>query len=408
MLTQEENDTLTRVGAGTPAGQLLRRYWHVVAATGELTTAKPKKRVKILGENLVLYRDKSGNYGLVAEKCSHRGVSLYYGFVEPDGIRCAYHGWKYDACGKCIDQPFENPDAGFKEKIQHPAYPVEQLAGLLFAYMGPPEKKPLLPKWDLLVRQDGTKTIDVCETLRCNWLQAMENSVDPTHTYFLHSHTLKLKGDPDHVPFHYRMVSKIDFELQIHPTWAGIQKQRIFADENAPAETPHPLVFPNILFVPVRIGYAMHFRTPIDDQNTQVYQFRFSPSKDGKLVEQPQDTPIEYVGTTDEHGEFHMDNFTSQDHMAWETQGAIADRAKEHLGEADRGVVMFRNLLRAQIHAVQAGDDPVGVNRDLARDEMIKMIPENAYDAFSFAAARQQQTAYVEHSSDAGGEKIAQ
>ena len=390
MLTQEENDLLTRVGPGTPAGELLRRYWHVVAAAAELTEAKPKKRVKILGENLLLYRDKSGNYGLVAEKCSHRGVSLYYGFVEPDGIRCAYHGWKYDACGNCIDQPFENPAAGLKEKIQHPAYPVEKLGGLLFAYMGPPEKKPLLPKWDVLIRQDGGKKIDVCETLRCNWLQAMENSVDPTHTYFLHSHTLKLKGDPDHVPFHYRRVSKIDFDLVIHPNWAGIQKQRIFADESAPAETPHPLVFPNILFVPVRIGYAMHFRTPIDDRTTQVYQFRFSPSKDGKTVEQPEDTPIEYVGTTDERGDFHMDNFTSQDHMAWETQGAIADRAKEHLGEGDRGVVMFRNLLRAQIQAVQAGNDPVGVNRDPSRDEMIKMIPENAYDAFSFAAARQQ------------------
>ena len=390
MLTQEENDLLTRVNPGTPAGDLLRRYWHVAAAAAELTDAKPKKRVRILGENLILYRDKSGNYGLVGEKCSHRGVSLYYGFVEPDGIRCAYHGWKYDACGNCIDQPFENPEAGFKDRIQHPAYPVEKLGGLLFAYMGPPEKKPLLPKWDVLVRQDGGKKIDVCETLRCNWLQAMENSVDPTHTYFLHSHTLKLKGDPDHVPFHYRMVSKIDFDLVIHPNWAGIQKQRIFADESAPAETPHPLVFPNILFVPVRIGYAMHFRTPIDDQTTQVYQFRFSPSKDGKSVEQPEDTPIEYVGTTDEHGDFHMDNFTSQDHMAWETQGAIADRAKEHLGEGDRGVVMFRNLLRAQIQAVQAGNDPLGVNRDPAKDDMIKMIPDNAYNAFSFAAALQQ------------------
>ena len=391
MLTQEENDLLTRVGRGTPAGELLRRYWHVAAAAAELTDAKPKKRVKILGENLILYRDKSGNYGLVAEKCSHRGVSLYYGFVEDDGIRCAYHGWKYDACGNCIDQPFENPAAALKDKIHHPAYPVEKLGGLLFAYMGPPEKKPLLPKWDVLVRQDGSKKIDVCETLRCNWLQAMENSVDPTHTYFLHSHTLKVKGDPDHVTFHYRMVSKIDFDLVVNPTWAGIQKQRIFADESAPPETPHPLVFPNILFVPVRIGYSLHFRTPIDDQNTQVYQFRFSPTKDGKIVEQPENTPIEYVGTTDEHGEFHMDNFTSQDHMAWETQGLIADRAKEHLGEGDRGIVMFRNLLRAQIQAVQAGNDPVGVNRDPARDETIKMIPENAYDAFSFAAARQRE-----------------
>jgi 5,5'-dehydrodivanillate O-demethylase len=391
MLTQEENDLLTRVSAGTPAGRLLRRYWHVVAATAELTAAQPKKRVRILGEDLVLYRDKSGNYGLVAEKCSHRGVSLYYGFIEPDGIRCPYHGWKYDACGNCLEQPFENPETGFKDKIQHPAYPVEKLAGLLFAYLGPPERKPFIPKWDLLVRDDGIKKIDVCEILRCNWLQAMENSVDPTHTYFLHSHTLKLKGDPDHVPFHYRMVSKIDFQLQIHPTWAGIQKQRTFADENAPAETPHPLVFPNILFVPVRIGYALHFRTPIDDHNTQVYQFRFSPTKDGNAVAQPEDTPIEYVGTTNEAGEFHMDNFTSQDHMAWETQGPIADRAKEHLGEADRGIIMLRKLLREQIQAVQNGEDPVGINRDPSKDEIIRMIPDKAYDAFSFAAARQRE-----------------
>lgn len=390
MLSREENEFLSHVGPGTPGGELLRRYWHCVAASGELTAAKPKKRVKILGEDLILYRDRSGNYGLVAEKCSHRGVSLYYGFVEDDGIRCAYHGWKFNNCGKCIDQPFENPEAGFKDKIQHPAYPVVKRSGLLFAYMGPPEKKPLPPKWDVLMRDDAKKSVDVCETLRCNWLQAMENSVDPTHTYFLHSHTLKVKGDPDHVPFHYRMVSKIDFDLVVEPTWAGIQKQRIFEDKDAPPETPHPLVFPNMLFVPVRIGYAMHFRTPIDDHNTQVFQLRFSPSKDGKPLPQPEDIPIEYVGTTDQNGEFHMDNFTSQDHMAWETQGPLADRSKEHLGEGDRGIIMFRKLLREQIEAVQKGKDPVGVNFDAAKDGTIRMIPEgSAYDAFSFNAARQ-------------------
>jgi len=390
MLSRDENDFLCRVGPGTPAGELLRRYWHVVAPAGELNAAKPKKRLKILGEDLILYRDRSGNYGLVAEKCSHRGVSLYYGFVEEDGIRCPYHGWKYDGCGNCIDQPFENPEAGFKEKIRHPAYPVVKLGGLLFAYMGPAQHKPVLPKWDLFVRDDGEKKVDVCETLCCNWLQAMENSVDPTHTYFLHSHTLKVKGDPDHVPFHYRKVSKIDFELVVEPTWAGIQKQRIFEDKHAPPETPHPLVFPNILFVPVRAGYAMHFRTPIDDHNTQVFQYRFSPAQDGRAVAQPEDVPIEYVTTKNQEGEFHLDNFSSQDHMAWETQGALADRSREHLGEGDRGVIMFRKLLREQIEAVQRGQNPIGVNFDAAHDQMIKMIPEGqSYDAFSFAAARQ-------------------
>jgi 5,5'-dehydrodivanillate O-demethylase len=388
MLSQEENELLACAGRGTPAGQLLRRYWHVVAAAAELSDEKPKKRVRVLGEDLVLYKDRRGAYGLVGEKCSHRGVSLYYGFVEEDGIRCAYHGWKYNAGGACVEQPFENPQAGFKDKIQHPAYPVEKLAGLLFAYMGPAEKKPILPKWDLLVRQDGKKTVSICEVLRCNWLQAMENSVDPTHTYYLHSHTLKLKGNPDHVPFHYRQLNKIEFEQVTYPTWAGIQKQRVFADPNAPVEAPHPLIFPNILFVPVRMGYAMHFRTPIDDHNTQIFQFRFSPTKDGSIPAQPENAPIEFVRTTNEAGEFHMEDFTSQDHMAWETQGAMADRDKEHLGESDRGIIMFRKLLRDQIDAVRTGQDPLGINRDPTKDDTIRLIHEDGYDAFSFAAQR--------------------
>ena len=388
MLSQEENELLTRVGPGTPAGQLLRRYWHAIAPAVELSAEKPKKRVRVLGEDLLLYRDRSGGYGLVAEHCSHRGASLYYGFIEESGIRCAYHGWKYDACGKCVEQPFENPESGFKEKIHHTAYPVEKLGGFLFAYLGPPDKKPLLPKWDVLVRQDGVKKVDVCEVLRCNWLQAMENSVDPTHTYYLHSHTLKLKGDKDYVPFHYQQLSKIDFELVIEPNWAGIQKQRIFAGEGVPAEAPHPLIFPSILFVPVRTGYAMHFRTPIDDSNTQVFQYRFSPTEDGSIAEQPEDPPSEYVPTKNEDGEFHLNHFASQDHMAWETQGPIADRTGEHLGDADRGIIMFRKLLRDQIHAVQNGQDPVGVNFDPAKDETIALIREG-YDAYSFAAAQE-------------------
>ncbi|MGH7852844.1 MAG: Rieske 2Fe-2S domain-containing protein, partial [Candidatus Binatia bacterium] len=387
MLSQEENQVLTSVGPGTPAGQLLRRYWHPVAAAVELSEAKPKKRVRILGEDLLLYRNQSGGYGLVGEHCAHRGASLYYGFIEDDGIRCAYHGWKYDACGKCLEQPFENPETGFKDKIQHPAYPVEKLAGLLFAYMGPPDRRPILPKWDLLVRKDGLKKIDVCEVLCCNWLQAMENSVDPTHTYYLHSHTLKLKGSKDYVPFHYQQLSKIDFELVVNPTWAGIQKRRIFAGEGETAEAPHPLIFPNILFVPVRTGFAMHFRTPIDDLNTQVFQFRFSPTKDGRIAEQPDDPPIEFITTKNADGEFHLDHFASQDHMAWESQGALANRDREHLGESDRGIIMFRKLLSEQIAAVQNGADPIGINRDPKKDKVIELIQEG-YSAFSFAAAQ--------------------
>jgi len=171
----------------------------------------------------------------------------------------------------------------------------------------------------------------------------------------------------------------------VEPTWAGIQKQRVFAGDGVPVEAPHPLIFPNILFVPVRMGYAMHFRTPIDDFNTQVLQFRFTPTKDGSVAPQPEDVPVEFVGTKNEAGEFHLDNFASQDHMAWETQGPLADRAREHLGESDRGIIMFRKLLRDQIHAVQTGDDPIGINRDPAKDEVIRLIPKG-YTAYSHAA----------------------
>ena len=392
MLSAEKNKLLTQVGPGTPMGEYLRRYWQPIGGASELDD-NPIKAIRLLGEDLVLYKDQGGRFGLIDRHCPHRRADLSYGYVEEIGIRCNYHGWLMDEAGRCIEQPYDdtvNPNSRAKERCTTKAYPVKECAGLLFAYMGPPQRKPLLPKWDLLVRNDGQKKVDVCETLCCNWLQAMENSVDPTHTYFLHSHTLKVKGDPDHVPFHYRKVSKIDFELVVNPNWAGIQKQRIFDDKDAPPETPHPLIFPNILFVPVRIGYAMHFRTPIDDHNTQVFQYRFSPANDGPSAAQSDEVAIEYVTTKNEVGEFHLDSFSSQDHMAWETQGPLADRSMEHLGEGDRGVIMLRKLLREQIEAVQCSGDPIGVSFDAANDEIINLIPKGqSYDAFSFAAARQ-------------------
>ena len=132
MLTKEENEFLTRVGPGTPAGELLRRYWLPVGYPCELTDDNPTHFVRILGEDLVLYRNTKGGFGLVAEQCSHRGASLYYGFLEEDGIRCPYHGWLYDSAGRCVEQPFEPQQSLLKHTIRHPAYPVQQLGGLLF------------------------------------------------------------------------------------------------------------------------------------------------------------------------------------------------------------------------------------------------------------------------------------
>ena len=186
MLSIEKNELLTKVGPGTPTGELMRRYWHPIAAAGELLE-KPTKPVRLLGEDLVLYKDKSGTLGLIDRFCPHRRVDLTYGIPEENGLRCMYHGWMMDETGQCIEQPFEEtvrPDGRFKEKVKIAGYPVEELGGLIFAYMGP-QPAPLLPRWEQLTYDNAIRDIAITE-LPCNWLQAQENSVDPVHTEWLH------------------------------------------------------------------------------------------------------------------------------------------------------------------------------------------------------------------------------
>ena len=193
MLTPQENELMTRVGPGTPCGDLFRRYWHPVAVSSELTEERPMKRLRMLGEDLVLFRTADGAYGLVAEHCSHRGASLYYGFLEDGCIRCPYHGWLYDLEGHCVEQPFEPQQSMMKHTIKHPAYPVQKLGGLLWTYMGPPEKQPLLPRWDVLARGRSTP-IDPRPVLHCNWLQAEENTADSRTRYSCTTTTMSIKG----------------------------------------------------------------------------------------------------------------------------------------------------------------------------------------------------------------------
>lgn len=203
MLTSE-NELLTRIGPGTPAGALLRRYWQPVAPTREITNENPVKFVRILGEDLVLFRDKSGRVGLLADHCSHRGASLLYGRVEERGIACAYHGWLYDTEGSCLETPAEPAGSNLHRTIKHLAYPVQKLIGLYWAYMGPPPA-PVIPRYDVWVREDGRRRIYVQPQLDCNWLPAMENSVDPTHLLILHQNTANRRQDAaEHDPWFHR------------------------------------------------------------------------------------------------------------------------------------------------------------------------------------------------------------
>src|SRR5947209_18315554 len=164
-------------------GELLRRYWYPIATVPELD-AEPVLAVKLLGENLALYRSDSGELGLVAQRCPHRGASLAYGIPEEGGIRCAYHGWKFSPNGSCLEQPAEPEDSTFKDRVKIPAYPVQEMGGLIWAYLGP-EPVPLLPRWDILVRDDLSRSIGVTH-IPINFLQAMVNSMDPVHFEWLH------------------------------------------------------------------------------------------------------------------------------------------------------------------------------------------------------------------------------
>src|SRR3954454_22766816 len=255
MLSKEENTRLTQVGPGTPGGELLRRYWQPIAIASELTPEQPKKRVTVLGEALVVFRDAQGNYGCVAEHCVHRGVSLYYGFVEDCGLRCAYHGWKYATeDGRCLEQPFEPTGSTYKDRVRQRAYPVQKLAGLLFVYMGP-APAPLLPRWDVVAREDGGREIETQPPLNCNWLQAQENTADTVHTYYLHGHMLRQMGRNDGAYF-YRPILGYDWG---HCEW-GITKTCHYGGEHPEIEIRPPLIFPNILRIPQGREECMHWR----------------------------------------------------------------------------------------------------------------------------------------------------
>lgn len=359
-MTKENNEFLTMVGPGTPAGELLRRYWHPIALTQDLSPERPKKRVRILGEDLVLYRADDGGYGLVAEHCAHRLASLYYGFIEGADIRCAYHGWKYAPSGQCLEMPFEPENRRFLERVSIPGYKVQEYAGFLFVYLGP-DPAPVLPRWDIFERQDGILQVRIEPTLECNWLQPMENGVDTVHTFWLHGHTMHLKGIPG-AEYYYRPIEKYDFE---EFEW-GILKRRTYRDKESGTvhvERGHPVIFPNLLRVPEGRRQALHWRVPVDDERTLIFWAGFTPTEDGSIpperTEVPELDELPPLMTPD--GDYAMDTFQSQDKMAWETQGQIFDRTQEKLGAEDKGIAMYRRMLREQIGRVQKGENPMAL-----------------------------------------------
>ena len=364
MLSRKENQMLTCVGPGTQAGQFLRRYWHPVTVASEMKD-KPIKRVRILGEDLVLYRGEDGSYGLVGEQCPHRGTSLAYGTIEGANIRCPYHGWLYDSDGRCVEQPAEPSNSTYKNRIKHVAYPVEKLAGLLYVYMGP-KPAPLLPQYDVLVRKDGQRRIVVLPQLDCNWLQPMENSVDPTHTHYLHGQG---KGRPTHGD-RDAQIKKYEFEVFDH----GIMKKRFVSNGNGKMElvNAHPLVLPNMLRQHHGREHYLQYRVPVDDGHTLFFEVYFFESDDAASDKKLENPPVEYAAYhKSPDGIYNMGKVWMQDYMAWETAGAVFDRSREHLATADKGIIVLRKLLKAEMNKVKKGKDPMGVVRDPAKNSVI-------------------------------------
>ncbi len=357
MLTQAENDRLTRVGRGTPAGELLRRYWHPVAVAQELTDEQPTLFVRLLGEDLVLFKDKSGRAGLLADHCSHRGASLLYGRVEERGISCAYHGWLYDCEGNILETPPERNDAIMKS-VKHTAYPVQQLAGLYWAYLGP-LPAPCIPPYDFLVRE-GTPRITVTRpVLDCNWFQCIENTVDPTHAAILHQDAENRRAVPVNTTRGF-IDDEPSFDFWRVPF--GIMKRRNFANGES---DEHPFIFPYILG-----GGGALYRVPVDDTHTWCVSVNVRPreagseGEDGEAVvtyTEPFKEPPEHVYPFTRH---KMRTIRQQDFMAWETQRPIADRTLEHLSFSDRAVVAMRRLMVENIEKVERGEDPLCVIRD--------------------------------------------
>lgn len=361
-----EDEELTHVGPGTPCGEYMRRFWQPIAYTDELQDLP--LAVKIFGEKVVVFRDQNGRVGCLELHCPHRGTSLEFGLVSARGIRCCYHGWLFDVDGTILETPGEPPDSTLKDRLCHGAHPTYEYKGLVFVYMGPPEKKPAFPLYDTFdlpgYRVEAGYRYGASfrkNLLPCNWLQIKENSMDPVHTAFLHTivsgnqftaaygdvGTIDFRASPvGMVYIHTRRHGKMvwvhmnDFiPPNIHqfpPTWQEAREEQTFL---------RPM--------------ATMWHVPIDDTQTMAFTLRRWPAHlDPKIMAPPPDLP--------DMGQTGMRPYEARqrrpgDYDAFVSQRPIAIHALEHLGSTDRGVIMFRNLVREGIRAVQRGADPKGL-----------------------------------------------
>lgn len=374
MLTPEKNESLTRVGPGTDMGEVLRRHWHPIAGIDELER-EPIKPLRLLGEDLVVFQDLQGRYGLVQRHCAHRRADLSLGFVEAQGLRCSYHGWHYASNGRCLAQPYEDqvdPTHRLRARASLKAYEVRAKAGLLWAYLGP-QPAPELPDWEAFHWPHGFVQA-VFSQVPCNWLQAQENSIDPVHFEWMHANwSRRMRGHTDgYAPTHLKLA----FEEFAN----GFIYKRITEDSGA----DHPLwtvgrvcLWPNGFF----LGDHFEWRVPVDDENTLnvTWSFIRVPREAEPYVQAH--IPTWHAPVRDAQGRWITSHIINQDIVAWAGQGRIADRTRETLGASDHGVALMRRQLFQDIEAVRAGRDPKGVMRDATANQRV-VLPSDSRDFF--------------------------
>jgi 5,5'-dehydrodivanillate O-demethylase oxygenase subunit len=366
MLSEERNRILTQTGAGTPMGELMRRYWQPVAAVSELEE-KPIKPVRLMGEDLTLFKDLSGRYGLVDRHCPHRRASLTNGFVEECGLRCSYHGWLFAPDGRCVEQPFEDvaaPETRFRERITVKAYKVQAHAGLLWAYLGP-DPAPLVADWEPFGWKNGFVQV-VFAVLPCNWFQCQENSIDPVHFEWQHSNwSVRLAGKSGpYAPTHVRL----GFDEFEH----GMVYRRIREDTDDADElwtVGRVCLWPNALYT----GSHFEWRVPIDDETTLSVTWMFARVPKEREPYAQTAIPYWYGPVKDARGDWINSHVMNQDFIAWAGQGTIADRTKEHLGRSDQGIVMMRKRFLDDIEAMRDGNEPKGLIRDPERNRGVRL-----------------------------------
>ena len=384
MLTKEDNDLLTQTGPGNPCGDLMRRYWQPVALSEELPPAGDAIPLQILGEDLVVFRDDENRVGLLDIHCAHRGADLSYGRCEDGGLRCIYHGWLYDIHGNCLEQPGEPPGSTFKDKVRQPAYPCQEVGGVIFAYMGSGEP-PLLPAYEVLrVPEEHRWTTKYYH--ECNYLQGLEGNMDSIHVRFLHrflrgdagrnmlsQHPREMTGEGDYRdPKPNRYYGPVDVEETDFGTWYNGKPAFIFPSFCMTGGGPQTS----------GDGYQLYWRVPINDVSHWLFALAFKRSGpiDKRLMDQRTKEMMtsDYRFIRNKSNRYLQDRqeqrtatntgmgsvFVVQDACVNEGAGPIQDRTKEHLGATDQAITAARKMMLRAIRDIQEGGEPPGVIRN--------------------------------------------